>query len=197
MARWHTPRPVPLASARPAAHEGESRAPGSLRVDAWSLGWPHDGSRPRARPLPRGARDGLAIVLYSGALLRGEAFFERDLHLDWYPRLAAVLRCVRAGDWPLGDPGLGFGQPLLAALGATRLAARLGSGRAGAYTAGLAFALSGPMQSSVNLVAFATGPHGPLYGPLSTILPPLRMVRSPIRRRWLPRWWLQCSRAWA
>jgi hypothetical protein len=127
----------------------------------------------------------LAVVLYPGALLRGEAFFERDLHVDWYPRAAALLRCLHAGAWPLWDPGLGFGQPLLAdpslqalypptwlalalpwraaytafvlanlflaALGAKRLAARLGAGRAGSWTAALAFALSGPMQSSLNL----------------------------------------------
>lgn len=56
----------------------------------------------------------LAVVLYPGALLRGEAFFERDLHLDWYPRLAALGRVLGEGAWPLWEPGLGFGQPLLA-----------------------------------------------------------------------------------
>ena len=132
-----------------------------------------------------------AVVLYPGALLRGEAFYERDLHVDWYPRLAALSRCLRAGAWPFWDPGLGFGQPLLAdpslqalypptwlalalpwgsaytafvlvnlfaaALGAKRLAARLGAGRAGGWAAGLAFALSGPMQSSVNLWTHLAG----------------------------------------
>jgi Bacterial membrane protein YfhO len=155
----------------------------------------------------------LAVVLYPGALLRGEAFFERDLHVDWYPRIAALLRCLHAGAWPLWDPGLGFGQPLIAdpslqalypptwlalalpwgtaytafvlvnllvaALGTKRLAARLGAGRAGAWTAGLAFALSGPMQSSVNLwthfagaatmpwvlLAFDTAARRPANGP--------------------------------
>ncbi|HEY7925563.1 MAG TPA: YfhO family protein [Vicinamibacteria bacterium] len=154
-----------------------------------------------------------AVVLYPGALLRGEAFFERDLHVDWYPRIAALLRCLHAGAWPLWDPGLGFGQPLLAdpslqalypptwlamalpwgtaytafvlvnllgaALGAKRLAARLGAGRAGAWAAGLGFALSGPVQSSVNLwthfagaatmpwvlLAFDTAARRPAIGP--------------------------------
>ena len=32
----------------------------------------------------------LGILLYPGPLLRGEIFFERDLHLDWYPRLEAL-----------------------------------------------------------------------------------------------------------
>jgi len=57
---------------------------------------------------------GLAVLLYPGALLRGEAFFERDLHLDWYPHLAALGRALAQGAWPLWEPGLGFGQPLLA-----------------------------------------------------------------------------------
>jgi hypothetical protein len=137
-------------------------------------------------PLPLAlATLALAALLYPGALLRGEAFFERDLHLDWYPRLAALGRVLAAGAWPLWDPGLGFGQPLLAdpslqalypptwlalalpwgaaytsfvllhlfvaALGAARLAARLGAGRVGCWAAGLSFILSGPVQSAVNL----------------------------------------------
>lgn len=56
----------------------------------------------------------LATLLYPGALLRGEAFFERDLHLDWYPRLAVLGRVLREGSLPLWAPGLGFGQPLAA-----------------------------------------------------------------------------------
>jgi hypothetical protein len=127
----------------------------------------------------------LGALLYPGALLHGEVFFERDLHHDWYPRMAAVGRALAAGVWPLWEPGLGFGQPLVAdpsvqllypptwlvlalpwsaaytafvlmhlvvaALGAGRLARRLGAGRLGAAAAALAFALSGPLQSAVNL----------------------------------------------
>ena len=72
--------------------------------------------RPRAlaRPVVALATLALAVLLYPGALLRGEAFFERDLHLDWYPRLAALGRALAEGAWPLWEPGLGFGQPLLA-----------------------------------------------------------------------------------
>jgi len=128
---------------------------------------------------------GVAALLYPGALFRGEAFFERDLHLDWYPRMAALGRAVAEGAWPLWEPGLGFGQPLLAdpsaqvlypltwvwlllpwsiaytafvlvhlfvaLFGAARLAARFGAGRAGSWAAGLAFVLSGPVQSALNL----------------------------------------------
>jgi hypothetical protein len=60
----------------------------------------------------------LIVVLYPGAMLRGESFFERDLHLDWYPRLAAIVRGLSAGSWPLWDLSIGFGQPLLADPGA-------------------------------------------------------------------------------
>jgi hypothetical protein len=126
-----------------------------------------------------------AVLLYPGALLRGESFFERDLHLDWYPRLEALARCLREGAWPLWDTSIGFGQPLLAdpgaqvaypvtwlvlavprpvaytllvfahllvaALGTSRLARRLGAGSVGAPAAAALFVLSGPVQSSVNL----------------------------------------------
>jgi len=56
----------------------------------------------------------LCLVLFPGALLRGEVFFERDLNFDWYLRVEAVARAVRDGSLPLWDSGIGFGQPLLA-----------------------------------------------------------------------------------
>jgi hypothetical protein len=59
-----------------------------------------------------------ATLLYPGVLLRGESFFERDVHLDWYPRLEALARCLQEGAWPLWDTSIGFGQPLLADPGA-------------------------------------------------------------------------------
>ena len=55
-----------------------------------------------------------AVLLYPGALLRGEMFFERDLNFDWYLRLAAVARAAAERALPLWDPGVTFGQPLLA-----------------------------------------------------------------------------------
>ncbi len=60
----------------------------------------------------------LCLVLFPRALLRGEIFFERDLHVDWYPRIASISRSLAAGAWPLWDPFIGFGQPLLADPGA-------------------------------------------------------------------------------
>ena len=65
-----------------------------------------------------GATAALSVVLFPGALLRGESFFERDLHLDWYPRLEAIERSLVSGGWPFWDPTQGFGQPLLADPGA-------------------------------------------------------------------------------
>jgi hypothetical protein len=60
----------------------------------------------------------LAALLYPGALLRGQSFFERDLHLDWYPRQVAIKSALGSGAWPLWDTSIGFGQPLLADPGA-------------------------------------------------------------------------------
>jgi hypothetical protein len=54
------------------------------------------------------------VLLFPGALLRGEMFFERDLNFDWYLRLAAVARAIRERALPLWDPGVTFGQPLFA-----------------------------------------------------------------------------------
>jgi hypothetical protein len=72
--------------------------------------------RPAARHdlLVAGLALAVCVVLFPGALVRGEAFFERDLNFDWYLRLEAVARAVRSGGLPLWDTGTGFGQPLLA-----------------------------------------------------------------------------------
>ncbi len=146
--------------------------------------------------MPRGARirSTLAVVaplvasvcvLFPRAILSGESFYERDLIVDWYQRLHVLARCLREGSWPLWDPSLGFGEPLLAdpgaqvlyppalaafllplawgytafvlahlalgALGTARLSSALGAGRIGAAAAGSLWALSGPIQSVVNL----------------------------------------------
>jgi hypothetical protein len=68
--------------------------------------------------LAAAATAALSVLLYPGALLRGESFFERDLHLDWYPRVEAIGRALGSGRWPLWDLSQGFGQPLLADPGA-------------------------------------------------------------------------------
>lgn len=54
------------------------------------------------------------IVLFPSALLRGEVFYYRDLHLQWVVQMEALVRSVAAGSWPVWNPYVSFGQPLLA-----------------------------------------------------------------------------------
>ena len=60
----------------------------------------------------------LAALLVPRAVFLGEALFDRDLHMDWYPRALVFGRTIREGFWPLWDLTIGFGQPLLADPGA-------------------------------------------------------------------------------
>jgi len=46
--------------------------------------------------------------------LAGEVLFRRDVHLMWYAQVEAFVRAVIAGEWPLWNPAIGFGQPLWA-----------------------------------------------------------------------------------
>ena len=56
----------------------------------------------------------LALGLFPRAVLRGEAFYERDVHLVWHAQVEAFVRSISAGSWPVWNPFLSFGQPLLA-----------------------------------------------------------------------------------
>jgi len=56
----------------------------------------------------------LAALVLPRAVFLGEAIFDGDVHLDWYPRTLAFARTVRAGLPPLWDLSIGFGQPFLA-----------------------------------------------------------------------------------
>src|SRR6185436_13013650 len=56
----------------------------------------------------------LALALYPSAVFRGRAFYERDVHLVWHPQVEAFVRSIAAGSWPVWDPFVSFGQPLLA-----------------------------------------------------------------------------------
>jgi len=60
------------------------------------------------------ALGGLVVFLLREAVLGGRVFFERDLHMQWYGQVESLVRCVSAGAWPLWDPYVSFGQPLLA-----------------------------------------------------------------------------------
>ncbi len=48
------------------------------------------------------------------ALFEGRVYFERDLHLQWFGQMESFARALASGAWPLWDPYVGFGQPLLA-----------------------------------------------------------------------------------
>ena len=68
------------------------------RGDAWAIG-------------------GLAafvVFLFQDVLLRGRVLYERDIHSIWHGQVESFVRCLASGSWPLWDPYLSFGQPMLA-----------------------------------------------------------------------------------
>jgi hypothetical protein len=56
----------------------------------------------------------LLAALFRDVVFRGRVFFERDIHLFWFGQVETFRRCVRAGSWPVWDPTISFGQPMLA-----------------------------------------------------------------------------------
>lgn len=56
----------------------------------------------------------VAVILYRRAVFLGEQFFYRDLAMQWYPQAEAFVRVIGAGSWPVWNPYISFGQPLLA-----------------------------------------------------------------------------------
>ena len=88
----------PPAPGRGEAGRGAVRALGRRMISAPG-GWP--------------VHLALCVLLLPRAVLLGEALFERDLHLDWYPRVRVLVATVRSGFLPLWDLSIGFGQPLL------------------------------------------------------------------------------------
>jgi len=55
----------------------------------------------------------LLLVQFREVVFGGQVFFERDVHLLWHAQAAAFVRAIDSGAWPLWDPHLAFGQPLL------------------------------------------------------------------------------------
>jgi hypothetical protein len=53
-------------------------------------------------------------VTFADALFGPGVFFQRDILSYWYPGMAAFRRAVAEGAWPLWNPHVGFGAPLLA-----------------------------------------------------------------------------------
>lgn len=69
--------------------------------------------RGRERWLPLAALGALPLLVFRRAVFHGEAFYERDIHLDWYTQMESFARAASSG-WPLWDPSFSFGHPLLA-----------------------------------------------------------------------------------
>jgi hypothetical protein len=65
--------------------------------DTWRRAWP-------------AAACVLGVLLVFGeALFTDRVFYERDLALVWYPRVASMIRAIGQGAWPLWDPHPAFG----------------------------------------------------------------------------------------
>jgi hypothetical protein len=60
----------------------------------------------------------LTAALFAEVLGGGRVLYERDIHLLLYGQVETLVRIVAAGAWPVWDPYLAFGQPLLANPGA-------------------------------------------------------------------------------
>jgi hypothetical protein len=56
----------------------------------------------------------LVALLFPAAVFRGEVFYDRDIHLEWYAQIEGFVRAVAAFSWPVWDNSIAFGQPLLA-----------------------------------------------------------------------------------
>ena len=56
----------------------------------------------------------LTVFLLREAVFGGRVFYERDLHLQWFGQVESFVHAVASGSWPLWDPFVSFGQPLLA-----------------------------------------------------------------------------------
>ena len=54
------------------------------------------------------------VALFFDALFRDRILYERDILGVYFGQAEALVRCVTAGSWPVWDPWLGFGQPMLA-----------------------------------------------------------------------------------
>ncbi len=68
----------------------------------------------RPRWLALAGLPALVLLLFPGVVLRGQVFYERDVHLVWYSQVESFVRAVRGGSWPLWDPYVSFGHPMLA-----------------------------------------------------------------------------------
>ncbi len=56
----------------------------------------------------------LVLIVFREVVFAGRVFFERDIHMNWHPQIEAFVRAVAGGSWPVWNPHIAFGQPLLA-----------------------------------------------------------------------------------
>jgi len=57
---------------------------------------------------------GLVLWVFRRPLFQGAVLYKRDIHLVWQAQVETFVRAIAAGSWPVWDPGLAGGQPLLA-----------------------------------------------------------------------------------
>ena len=122
-----------------------------------------------------------AVVWLFAGLATGRVLYFRDLSTQYAPDFAVAEAALRAGIWPAWNPAANAGEPfvlaypvdaalllvggpraplgvgaalhlVLALLGATLLARRLGLGPWGALVTSAAYALGGFLLSTVNLI---------------------------------------------
>jgi hypothetical protein len=63
---------------------------------------------------PAAALAALALFFVREAAFQGRAFYARDINMQWYGQMESFVSAVAAGSWPVWDPYVSFGQPLLA-----------------------------------------------------------------------------------
>ncbi|HXY38561.1 MAG TPA: hypothetical protein VEQ10_02775, partial [Vicinamibacteria bacterium] len=56
----------------------------------------------------------VTLLLFPGLVFQGRVLFDRDLALMWQPQVESFVHMVTQGSWPLWDPYVSFGRPLLA-----------------------------------------------------------------------------------
>lgn len=56
----------------------------------------------------------LALGLFHETVFGGRQLFYRDLAMQWHPQAEAFVAAVTSGSWPVWNPYISFGQPLLA-----------------------------------------------------------------------------------
>lgn len=86
---------------------------GRSRPSLWTRALPSPSFHPQTL-LFAGLLGGLVLFLFRDAVLRGRVFFHHDVQLMWYTQVETFVRAVTAGEWPVWNPYIGFGQPLWA-----------------------------------------------------------------------------------